>query len=35
VNGGVSYVGGRTECVWMWDNMGEVAAFKLVKQVLG
>ncbi|KAJ8432233.1 hypothetical protein Cgig2_024388 [Carnegiea gigantea] len=29
LNGGVSYVGGRTECVWMWENMG--AAIKLVE----
>ncbi|KAJ8423072.1 hypothetical protein Cgig2_009341 [Carnegiea gigantea] len=31
----VLYVGGRTECVWMWENVGEVAAIKLVEEVLG
>ncbi|KAJ8424551.1 hypothetical protein Cgig2_013815 [Carnegiea gigantea] len=34
VNRVVLYVGRRIECVWMWDNMGEVAALKLVEKVL-
>ena len=34
VNEVLSYAGERAECVWMWENMGEVAAMKLVEQVL-
>jgi len=25
VNRGGSYVGGKAECVWMWENVGEIA----------
>ena len=31
VNGGVSYIGGRTKCVWKWENMGEMVAIMLVE----
>ena len=34
VHGVVSYVGGRAECVWMWENMGEIVALRLVKEIL-
>ena len=28
-------MGGRTECVWMWEDMDDVSAIKLVEEVLG
>ena len=34
VNGRLSYVGGRTESMWMLENTGKVVAIKLVEHLL-